>query len=364
EDLDGRPPLPGADVQSPFLRHAEAQEIREVLSDLAPMQRAAVVMRDLEGLSYREIGASLEVSESHVKTLVFRGRRRFRSLWLSRLSSVFIPAGLLQRARQSLEQFKEQVVAPAGKTLHACTGTVSSGSWLPSFMQPTAPAWQQCGQLLGERAGAVVVALTVTTAAGAIAIGRDVADEAPSRPPGAEVVQRVIGSDGVASENQGAGKAQRPMSPGRGVGRDRQTEGLRGTESQAGGPGSSSGAPSGGSYYSPPPVPSSPSPTGGRGGTDYAQSPYAGVPSPSVVPPPPPGSDATPAPQTTTSSEPSPDPDPTPQDEASPAPESDPSPSPDVSPTPSAEGSPSPEPTPDPSPSPTPSETPSPSPTT
>src|SRR5712692_4949039 len=54
------------------------EDIRRALSHLAFNQRAALVMRELEGRSYAEIAEILEVSTSAVETLIFRARRALR----------------------------------------------------------------------------------------------------------------------------------------------------------------------------------------------------------------------------------------------------------------------------------------------
>lgn len=53
-------------------------DIRRALSHLAFNQRAALVMRELEGRSYAEIAEILELSTSAVETLIFRARRALR----------------------------------------------------------------------------------------------------------------------------------------------------------------------------------------------------------------------------------------------------------------------------------------------
>ncbi|HSB38798.1 MAG TPA: RNA polymerase sigma factor, partial [Gaiellaceae bacterium] len=56
----------------------ERPDLDEVLTALAQLsfnQRAALVMRELEGRSYAEIGEILGVSVSAVETLIFRARR-------------------------------------------------------------------------------------------------------------------------------------------------------------------------------------------------------------------------------------------------------------------------------------------------
>src|SRR3954452_5400757 len=53
-------------------------DIRRALSHLAFNQRAALVMRELEGRSYAEIADILDLSTSAVETLIFRARRALR----------------------------------------------------------------------------------------------------------------------------------------------------------------------------------------------------------------------------------------------------------------------------------------------
>src|SRR3954452_25476604 len=55
-----------------------AQDLRRALSELPPNQRAALVMRELEGSSYAEIAGVLGVSVSALEALLFRARRSFR----------------------------------------------------------------------------------------------------------------------------------------------------------------------------------------------------------------------------------------------------------------------------------------------
>jgi RNA polymerase sigma factor (sigma-70 family) len=54
------------------------EDIRRALGHLAFNQRAALVMRELEGRSYAEIGEILDLTPSAVETLIFRARRALR----------------------------------------------------------------------------------------------------------------------------------------------------------------------------------------------------------------------------------------------------------------------------------------------
>jgi RNA polymerase sigma factor (sigma-70 family) len=55
-----------------------AEDIRRALGHLAFNQRAALVMRELEGRSYAEIAEILELSPAAVETVIFRARRALR----------------------------------------------------------------------------------------------------------------------------------------------------------------------------------------------------------------------------------------------------------------------------------------------
>ena len=55
-----------------------ADEIRQALGHLSFNQRSALVMRELEGRTYREIGEILDLSVSAPETLIFRARSALR----------------------------------------------------------------------------------------------------------------------------------------------------------------------------------------------------------------------------------------------------------------------------------------------
>src|SRR2546423_3727464 len=85
-----------AAIPMPADETPKLEELLEALGRLPFNQRAALVMRELEGRSYAEIAETLELSVSAVETLIFRGRRalrRERSL-LGVLGSVQLPPPL------------------------------------------------------------------------------------------------------------------------------------------------------------------------------------------------------------------------------------------------------------------------------
>ncbi len=62
---------------------ALAPDVRAVLAQLAPEQRAILVLRDLEGLSEQEAAAQLGVAKGTVKSRLFRAREAFAKRWSS-----------------------------------------------------------------------------------------------------------------------------------------------------------------------------------------------------------------------------------------------------------------------------------------
>src|ERR671923_345713 len=72
-EWDERLAAPGVDETVPTV-----DEIRTALGHLSFNQRSALVMRELEGRSYDEIGEILDLSMSAVETRIFRARRALR----------------------------------------------------------------------------------------------------------------------------------------------------------------------------------------------------------------------------------------------------------------------------------------------
>ena len=75
---------------SPFdeLASREIQlAVQHALGEVPPVFRAAVILRDLEGLSYEEVGEVLDVSVGTVKSRILRGRRMLREI----LEPVLVP---------------------------------------------------------------------------------------------------------------------------------------------------------------------------------------------------------------------------------------------------------------------------------
>jgi RNA polymerase sigma factor (sigma-70 family) len=65
-------------AEAPVNDGPSASDVLEALAELPLNQRAALVMRELEGRSYGEIASILGVSRAAVETLIFRARRSLR----------------------------------------------------------------------------------------------------------------------------------------------------------------------------------------------------------------------------------------------------------------------------------------------
>ena len=94
------------EAPEPVARDDEQPKLDDVLTALAALsfnQRAAIVMRELEGRSYQEISGVLGVSVSAVEALLFRARRNLqvRRGALGVLTTVPLPglARLVHRRR-------------------------------------------------------------------------------------------------------------------------------------------------------------------------------------------------------------------------------------------------------------------------
>jgi RNA polymerase sigma-70 factor (ECF subfamily) len=67
---DPRSQAVGADLE----REERRRLVREAIDTLPPAQRAAVVLRDVEGLSYEEIASTLQIPKGTVMSRIYYGR--------------------------------------------------------------------------------------------------------------------------------------------------------------------------------------------------------------------------------------------------------------------------------------------------
>jgi RNA polymerase sigma factor (sigma-70 family) len=99
-------------VAAPARADDELIPLEDALAEMPDAQRRALLLREWQGLSYREIAAELEVSQSAVETLIFRARRSLAR----RLEA---PRERLRRVGQAID---------VGAVLSALKGALSTGA--------------------------------------------------------------------------------------------------------------------------------------------------------------------------------------------------------------------------------------------
>ena len=93
EDLAG----PDDEAQQIVERLVQHDTVLAVLSDLPETHRRALMMRELDGHSHREIAQEMEISTGQAKALIHRAKLSFRKRWLEKVAERggFMGIGLL-----------------------------------------------------------------------------------------------------------------------------------------------------------------------------------------------------------------------------------------------------------------------------
>jgi RNA polymerase sigma factor (sigma-70 family) len=90
-------------VAGPNRQRDELIGIEDALASMPEQQRRAILLREWQGLSYREISEELEVSQSAVETLIFRARRSLAQELTEPRRALPAKRGALRRARRALD---------------------------------------------------------------------------------------------------------------------------------------------------------------------------------------------------------------------------------------------------------------------
>ena len=83
-EIDIADDSPDSRPDASYLRKVEKEAVRQSIEELPSAAREMIVLRDIEGLSYAEIGAMLGIAEGTLKSKLFRARERLRKIILSK----------------------------------------------------------------------------------------------------------------------------------------------------------------------------------------------------------------------------------------------------------------------------------------
>ena len=110
-------------VPGPSRQRDELIGIEDALASMPEQQRRAILLREWQGLSYREISDELELSQSAVETLIFRARR---SLAHGLEQPDLIKKRKRKGLRRALRMIDVGTLAAAAKTLLAGSAAVKA----------------------------------------------------------------------------------------------------------------------------------------------------------------------------------------------------------------------------------------------
>lgn len=183
EFLDVSPGEDDADPETLVVRNSEGRRVRKMLNMLPPLHRAAIILRDFEGLSYSEVAETLELSETQVKALLHRARQNFKRSWARAGLAALLPTSLFERLIVRSRSAGEAVSSGVAQVaVSSAPGASACGAF-----------FHQCGQVVFEK---------VTPFAAAAIIGVGAVAVAPQDPP--RLDRSAASSDAAATSTDGA----------------------------------------------------------------------------------------------------------------------------------------------------------------
>jgi RNA polymerase sigma factor (sigma-70 family) len=259
------------------------EHLRGAFDELSEMHTRILVMREFEGLSYREIAEQLDVSRGSVESTLFRARRRLESEYedISEGRRCVAMRGVIARISEGVGGKREVGrLARHARRCHVCRRrarelgvdplprlsglTSKAAAFLPlplvlrrggggghGVLSGLLPAGGQVSAAVAERAAALVAAAAIAGAGGIAIGGGDVfgGDREAERTPAGE--QRGTGSGKEAGTNRSPAD-RRDLRPGGVAGQSdprgggsrsgRSGGGARSDQAGAGGPGADGSA--------------------------------------------------------------------------------------------------------------------------
>jgi RNA polymerase sigma factor (sigma-70 family) len=144
--VDGLELVGSGPPEGEVLARERLAHLRGAFGELNEVQRRGLVMRELEGRSYNEIGDRLQLTRPAVESVLFRARRRLaKEFEALRRAAALLPVPWLLRRRSGL---REEAAGSGSNLLLGAGG--------------------QAGATLGEQAAALVTAAALAATGGAV----------------------------------------------------------------------------------------------------------------------------------------------------------------------------------------------------
>jgi RNA polymerase sigma-70 factor (ECF subfamily) len=153
-----------------------ASDLRRAFAQLAPNQRAALVMRELEGRPYAEIAEIIGISVSALETLLFRARRALREQLEEQLSCHDAELALSKQADRRLDPEGQRSLRAHLRACPECASAAHRQRGQRRALQamlsvPLPETLASFTDGAGAAAGVVFLKAAALLAAGALAVG-------------------------------------------------------------------------------------------------------------------------------------------------------------------------------------------------
>jgi RNA polymerase sigma-70 factor (ECF subfamily) len=167
--IEDQEPLDPADGPEEVIeRLIERDLVLSVLAGLPPNHRTALVLRELEGRSHKEIALALDITPAQAKALIHRAKGTFRRNWLLAVTEkgglagiALLPLLWLAKAAEGARRVADRVVGHASQVAQAATPEVVASA-------ASSPAVVASASTMTER---IVAAGMTIVLAGGVTVG-------------------------------------------------------------------------------------------------------------------------------------------------------------------------------------------------
>jgi RNA polymerase sigma-70 factor, ECF subfamily len=194
-------PRPGDEADEIVERLVQRDTVLSVLAELPEAHRHALMLREMEGRSHREIAEEMEISSGQAKALIHRAKGSFRKRWLEKtaergglLAIAFLPLVWLAKFESMIRRIGERAGAAAQTAQAAAPEAIAQTMTATATATPATVG-------LSERLVAAGVTILV---AGSVTVGaaKIVNERAQPAPEEVAAAAAVIVSEPARSELQ------------------------------------------------------------------------------------------------------------------------------------------------------------------